>query len=62
MGLIFAPAIEVLALLRGRPSGLRFDLARLTDDVVRLGFDGARATVASLAEFRATDFADTTRA
>jgi NAD(P)-dependent dehydrogenase (short-subunit alcohol dehydrogenase family) len=57
----FAPAIEVLALLRGRPSGLRFDLARLTDDVVRLGFDGARATVATLAEFRASDFADTTR-
>lgn len=54
----FAPAIEVLALLRGRPSGLRFDLARLTDDVVRLGFDGARMAIASLAEVRATDFAD----
>lgn len=58
----FAPAIELLALLRGRPSGLRFDLARLTDDVVRLGFDTARATVSSLAEFRASDFEDTTRA
>jgi len=57
----FAPAIEVLALLRGRPSGMRFDLARLTDDVVRLGFEAACASVASLAEFRASDFADTTR-
>jgi hypothetical protein len=52
----------VLALLRGRPSGLRFDLARLTDDVARLGFDGARASIATLAEFRASDFTDTTRA
>jgi hypothetical protein len=51
----------VLALLRGRPSGMRFDLARLTDDVVRLGFEAARASVESLAEFRASDFADTTR-
>lgn len=56
----FAPAIEVLASLRGRPSGLRFDLARLTDDVARLGFDAALAAVASLAELRPRDLADQT--
>lgn len=51
----FAPAIEVLALLRGRPSGLRFDLARLTDDVRHLGFDAAMASIATLAETRVRD-------
>jgi NAD(P)-dependent dehydrogenase (short-subunit alcohol dehydrogenase family) len=56
----FAPAIELLATLRGRPSGLRFDLARLTDDVARLGFDAALAGIASLAEFRPRDLADQT--
>lgn len=58
----FAPAIELLASLRGRPSGLRFDLARLTDDVTRLGFDAALLGMSSLAEVRAEDFIDTTRA
>jgi NAD(P)-dependent dehydrogenase (short-subunit alcohol dehydrogenase family) len=46
----FAPAIAVLAQLRGRPSGLRFDLARLTDAVQRLGAEVALAQLASLAE------------
>lgn len=57
----FAPAIELLALLRGRPSGLRFDLARLTDDVARRGFDAALADIASLAEVRPRDFEDQSR-
>jgi NAD(P)-dependent dehydrogenase (short-subunit alcohol dehydrogenase family) len=57
----FAPAIELLALLRGRPSGLRYDLARLTDDVVRLGFDAAFASAATLAEFRTSDFGGQSR-
>lgn len=57
----FAPALEVLALLRGRPSGLRFDLARLSRDVQRLGFDTALAEIATLAEFRNSDLVDHTR-
>jgi len=58
----FAPAFELLALLRGRPSGLRFDLARLTDDIARLGFDAARAGIASLAEVHTGSFAGIERA
>ncbi len=54
----FAPAIELLASLRGRPTGLRFDLARLTDDIARIGFAAALADAGSLAEFRATDLGD----
>jgi meso-butanediol dehydrogenase/(S,S)-butanediol dehydrogenase/diacetyl reductase len=57
----FAPAIELLASLRGRPSGMRFDLARLTDDVERLGFDTALADAALLAEFRTRDLVDHSR-
>lgn len=57
----FAPAIQLLALLRGRPSGLRFDLARLTGDVARLGFDAALASAATLAEFRASDLVSPTQ-
>ena len=57
----FAPAIELLASLRGRPSGLRFDLARLTDDVTRLGFDTALAGIGALAEFRPRDVVDQSR-
>ena len=57
----FAAAFELLALLRGRPSGLRFDLARLTDDVARRGFDTALAYIASLAEVRPRDFEDQSR-
>jgi len=51
----FGPAIELLALLRGRPAGLRFDLARLTDDIALLGFETALARIATLAEFRPRD-------
>lgn len=54
----FAPAIELLASLRGRPTGMRVDLARLTDDIARLGFAAALADAASLAEFRTTDLGD----
>ena len=46
----FGPAIAVLARLRGQPSGLRFDLARLTDEVQRLGTEVALLQLASLAE------------
>lgn len=54
----FAPAFELLALLRGRPAGLRFDLARLTDDIARRGFEQARDQIAALAEVRMRDFED----
>lgn len=54
----FAPAIEALALIRGRPSGLRFNLARLATDVKRLGFDRAVAEIALLAESRVRDVVD----
>ncbi len=57
----FAPAIEALALLRGWPSGLRFDLARLTDDITRLGFEAASAGIGSLSEVRVSDFAQHAR-
>lgn len=54
----FAPAIEVLALVRGRPSGLRFNLARLSADVKRLGVETALAEIARLAEGRERDVVD----
>jgi NAD(P)-dependent dehydrogenase (short-subunit alcohol dehydrogenase family) len=57
----FAPAIEVLARLRGRPSGLRFNLATLTDDVTQLGHDTALAEIARLAERRERDVTDQLR-
>jgi NAD(P)-dependent dehydrogenase (short-subunit alcohol dehydrogenase family) len=57
----FAPAIQVLALVRGRPSGLRFNLARLSADVKRLGVETALAEIALLAERRERDVIDQLR-
>jgi NAD(P)-dependent dehydrogenase (short-subunit alcohol dehydrogenase family) len=54
----FAPALEMLAMLRGRPSGLRFDLARLTADVLRMGVEAAAANASALAEFGVRDVVD----